>query len=89
MTVGNRCGAVGRRSLPKDGLRLICAIRCAMFVRLRRLILAVERFRWWTTASLLEVANLYNVFGRKSQGVSTSSYYGEARNLRVAVSMKF
>lgn len=34
-------------------------------------------------------ANLYNVFDRKYQGVSTSSYYGEARNMRVAVSMKF
>ena len=41
------------------------------------------------TPQLTLSANLYNVFDKKYQAISTSAYYGEARNLRVALAMKF
>ena len=41
------------------------------------------------TAQLTLSAHLYNVFDKKYQAISTSAYYGEARNLRVSLAMKF
>ncbi len=41
------------------------------------------------TDQLTLAANLYNVFDKKYQAISTSAYYGEARNLRVSLAMKF
>lgn len=41
------------------------------------------------TQQLTLSANLYNVFDKKYQAIATSSYYGEARNLRLSLGMKF